>query len=147
MFPHTPSASNVSHVWRSILQDKEVILASIQIKIRSGREALFWKDRWSSHMELCERFHRLYRILSDTCVVVAQVFDVELPMGAGLLIQKKFGEEEIAQLAVLNLLWGQQTSDFKPDTWIRRGKNNSKYQVKSAYNLIRNVDIYSLLQI
>ncbi|GAU28790.1 hypothetical protein TSUD_357760 [Trifolium subterraneum] len=107
-------------------------------KVGGGRGSLFWLDPWLEDSPFSRSFSRLYDLVVDKNILVADMFEAGWGVGgeAWKWRRRLFAWEEdlvagcIARLANVSLQVGV------PDSWVWQLHNSGCYSVKTAYSYL-----------
>ncbi|GAU20544.1 hypothetical protein TSUD_131020 [Trifolium subterraneum] len=120
------------------LRDDRWLLDNIRRKVGGGRGSLFWLDPWLEDSPLSRSFSRLYDLVVDKNILVADMFEDGWGVGgeAWKWRRRLFAWEEdlvagcIARLANVSLQVGV------PDSWVCQLHNSGCYSVKTTYSYL-----------
>lgn len=92
------TSSNISFLWRGILQATDIIRAGSDLSLGDGSKIFFLKDRWCDGVKLEEMFPFIARIASDSCCVVADVLKYSPTEGSWCpRLRRNLSEEAISK--------------------------------------------------
>lgn len=87
-------------LWRGILQATDILRAGSYLSLGDGSKILF--DRWCDGVKLEEMFPFIARIASDSCCVVADVFQDSPTEGSWCpRLRRNLSEEAISKCSAL----------------------------------------------
>lgn len=132
-FEYKPKQKD-SHIWRKILEQREILRKGIRWKIGNGQHINFWLDNWAFHNNLLDTLHKS-----------PHEVDLNLTLQDVILPSKKWDITKLSSLVPTHIIRIIQalhipSSDIK-DTPIWGYSTNGLFTVKSANWIAHNISI------
>jgi hypothetical protein len=108
-------------------------------KLGNGSQTRFWKDIWVGDIMLCEKFPRLFSIISNKDATVAEVWSPGVGSGWNLIWRRNLFVWETTLLEELLLLLGPIVLSTERDDLGWRPEQGGVFSVKSTYTLVSNL--------